>query len=111
MLFRSGASAKSPNGIAPADINPENYEINHSAGRSILGLKSNKEDDDNSESLHGNGKPAAGANSGKANPGRAVAEGSGKGEKGSLVQLPSGELSVFMMVRQRYKTLRELGQI
>jgi hypothetical protein len=99
----------SKDGIAPADIKPDaGYEVNSGAGKSVLGLKSSgsKDDEESASAQPSKTGRIDTADAGKA--GRDPASGGGAGGSLSGVQ---DETSLFAMVRNRYKNLRELGAI
>ena len=106
----SSDSSKPKDGIAGADIKPESgnsFEVpTGSGGKSVLGLKSGSGSDDEVtvDKLAGNvGKGGAG-DAKKGGPGTA---GSSKGSAAGV----EGGLSLFDMVKTRYRELRKIGEI
>jgi hypothetical protein len=113
----SGASlAKSSDGIAGADIKPEGSgvgEYNIGGGKSVLGLKGKggDEEDTPAKLAAGDGKDAAALAKALADAKAAADAKNKRGTSSSGADRNDDSSSLFTMVRNRYKTLKELGSI
>jgi hypothetical protein len=113
----SGASlSKSTDGIAGADIKPESTavgEYNIGGGKSVLGLKGKAGDDEDTPAklADAGGKDAAALAKALADAKAAADAKNKRGTSRSNADKNDDGSSLFTMVRNRYKTLKELGSI